>query len=521
MDNSTLPSILNDVIGPVMRGPSSSHTAASWRIARTGIQLLNDELKQATIELDKDGVWSSNYREQGTAMGMDGGLLGIEITDERIINPELIASSKGIGIEYKISSFKTDHTNTVRVTLNGKTGKIIEIIAISTGGGMFEIREFNKHPIRLRGDSYDCLVIAASDSNQRDAIANLVSDKTSVNYSDSGAELLIQLKSPRAFEHKILDQIRSLAGIKDLILTTPIMPVVSGNESTCPFTDPESAILYAESNGLSMGKMGLIYESCRSGLSEDDLINRMKEIIRIVENGIAKGLSGTQYQDRILHQQSDLIEKASEAGMIKSGPLVNNLIANITALMEAKSALEVIVAIPTAGACGTFGGTLKAFADVNETTEKEKVLAYFAGGLAGVYFAGGPGFSAEEHGCQVETGAAACMAAAAVADISGGTAKQAFAAASMALQNSIGLVCDPVADRVEVPCLGKNVTAGMNALAASSMAVSGFDQVIPLDQVIHSVKQVGKLMPHALCNTGKGGLAVTPAALKLKENLKK
>jgi L-serine dehydratase len=111
------------------------------------------------------------------------------------------------------------------------------------------------------------------------------------------------------------------------------------------------------------------------------------------------------------------------------------------------------------------------------------------------------------------------MAAAALADLSGGDYLQSMAAASMALQNTIGLICDPVADRVEVPCLGKNVTAGMNALAASTMALSGFDQVIPLDQVIRTVKKVGRSLPASLCNSGKGGLAVTPRAKELKEML--
>ena len=188
--------------------------------------------------------------------------------------------------------------------------------------------------------------------------------------------------------------------------------------------------------------------------------------------------------------------------------------------MEAKSAMEVIVAVPTAGSCGTFGGTIKAFCDNNGLTGEEKVMAYFAGGLVGVFFAMGPGFSAEEQGCQVETGAAGCMAAAALSDLSGGDFKQSLAAASIALQNAIGLVCDPVADRVEVPCLGKNVSAGMNALAASTMAVSGFDPVIPLDQVIRIVENVGRVLPSALCNSGKGGLAVTPKAKELKKMLK-
>ncbi|RPI43831.1 MAG: serine dehydratase, partial [Bacteroidetes bacterium] len=132
-----------------------------------------------------------------------------------------------------------------------------------------------------------------------------------------------------------------------------------------------------------------------------------------------------------------------------------------------------------------------------------------------------PGFSAEEYGCQVETGAAATMAAAALVELSGGSARQAVTAASMALQNTIGLVCDPVADRVEVPCLGKNVTAGLNAIGTSTMALSGFDGVIPFDQVLETVDRVGKSMPGALRCTGRGGLAATARSRELKERLKK
>ena len=111
------------------------------------------------------------------------------------------------------------------------------------------------------------------------------------------------------------------------------------------------------------------------------------------------------------------------------------------------------------------------------------------------------------------------MAAAALANLCGGSADQALAAASMALQNTIGLVCDPVADRVEVPCLGKNVTAGVNALAASTMALSGFNAVIPLDEVIETVKSVAASMPRSLCCTGLGGLAATETSGRLKEEL--
>lgn len=516
-----LPSIFNDVIGPVMRGPSSSHTAASWRIAILCIQLLNDELAEALIEFDENGAWAPNYREQGTAMGLDGGLLGIDIRDERIIHPELIASEKGVHIKYQISNFKTDHGNTVRLTLKGRSGKSIQVIAISTGGGMFEITNYNEHKTSIKGDSHHLFILTEKGLGQKDIeiVQGLLPADTFVSWTENNHEGLIQAKSPDPFPELTLKTIGDSAGFKEVISTAPILPIISGRELDFPFTDVDGMLEYANSNDLSLGKLGLIYEACRSGLSEDDLILKMKDLIQIIEEGIVRGLAGTKYEDRILQQQSNLIEKAEQQKTTRTSPLVNRIIANITALMEAKSAMHVIVAVPTAGSCGTFGGSLKAFCEINEIGEEDKVLAYFAGGMMGAFFAMGPGFSAEEYGCQVETGASATMTAAALSDLSGGSAEQSVGAASMALQNTIGLVCDPVADRVEVPCLGKNVMAGMNALGASTMALSGFNAIIPFDQVLNTVAQVGRSMSSTLRCTGRGGLAATAKARELKEML--
>jgi len=245
----------------------------------------------------------------------------------------------------------------------------------------------------------------------------------------------------------------------------------------------------------------------------------MNEIVGIIENSIKTGLEGTKYEDRILQQQSHLIEKAEKVGKILQNSLVNKIIANVSAIMESKSAMEVIVAVPTAGSCGTVGGVLKAVADDLNSTPEEKINAYFATGIVGAYFAKGPGFSAEEHGCQVECGASSGMAAAGLVQLFGGTAKQAISAASMAIQNMIGLVCDPIADRVEAPCLGKNISAAVNALSSATMTCSGFDAVIPFDEVIETVSRVSKQMPTCVKCTGRSGLAMTPTALRLKKKL--
>jgi len=112
-----LPGIFNDVIGPIMRGPSSSHTAASWRAAKMSMDLLNEPLKKAIIDFDKNGAWAPNYREQGTTLGIDGGLLGLDMADDRMKQTEKVASERGISISYEINSFKTNHVNTVRLKL--------------------------------------------------------------------------------------------------------------------------------------------------------------------------------------------------------------------------------------------------------------------------------------------------------------------------------------------------------------------------------------------------------------------
>jgi L-serine dehydratase len=488
----------------------------------TGLQILNEKLDSALIEMEQRSIWASNFREQGTALGIDGGLLGIDMTDERIVYAEQLAEEQGIKIEYRISSFKAGHTNTVRLTLRGKSGKRVVLLAISTGGGMYRIISCDGHRVDIRGDSYHLIIRARPgfDAGKLRTDSGIPAWKYRLNTSLQDAEMLIQLTSPEPFTLKDREKISGLKDVDSVSLVEPILPVVSGRETEFRFTDLPSLMEFARDTEYSLGELGLMYESSRSGLGRSELLAKMKMLIGIIEGGINRGLKGTRYADRILQQQSDRIEKAAAAGIIHSGPLVNQIIGNVSALMEAKSAMEVIVAVPTAGSCGTFGGTIKAFCDTSGMGEKEKVLAYFAGGLVGVFFAMGPGFSAEEHGCQVETGAAGCMAAAALADLSGGDYRQALAAASMALQNTIGLICDPVADRVEVPCLGKNVTAGMNALAASSMALSGFDPVIPLEQVIRTVEKVGRALPSALCNSGKGGLAVTPRARELKKMLK-
>lgn len=209
-----------------------------------------------------------------------------------------------------------------------------------------------------------------------------------------------------------LQKLYGLTSLEKQVIVNPVLPVIAGNGTKLPFSSVASLLEYALKEDLDLGKLGLIYEKCQSGLPDDMVIDRMKNLVGIIENSIKTGLAGTVYEDRILPQQSHLIQKAQNSGKILQGSIVNQIVANVSAIMESKSAMEVVVANPTAGSCGTVGGVLRAVANDINATDEELIQAYFATGIVGAYFAMGPGFSAEEHGCQVECGASAGMAAA-------------------------------------------------------------------------------------------------------------
>ena len=513
------PGIFNDVIGPIMRGPSSSHTAASWRAAKTCLDILNEPLKSAIIDFDKDGAWAPNYREQGTTLGIDGGLLGLQMTDDKMKNTGQVANELGISIRYEINSFKTNHVNTVRLTLVGIRGKRIRVLVASLGGGSFEIQEIDGFKVSIFGDYYELLLFKNKSDEVSEKIKSLFPKNQIISESFNDNKQLINLKFSKEISSEVTDLLKNTAFVDDVILVNPVLPITAGNETGLPFTTVASLLEYAEKQNLDLGQLGLIYEKAQSGLADSVIVDRMKGLVEIIENSIKTGLAGTAYEDRILPQQSHLIDRAHRKGKILQNSIMNQIIANVSAIMESKSAMEVVVANPTAGSCGVIGGVLRAVADDIDATHDELISAYFATGIIGAYFAMGPGFSAEEHGCQVECGASAGMAAAGIVQLFGGTARQAIDAASMAIQNMIGLVCDPIADRVEAPCLGKNISAAVNALSSATMSIAGYNALIPLNEVIETVSNVSKQMPTCVKCTGKGGLAITKTACAIKEKL--
>jgi len=287
-----------------------------------------------------------------------------------------------------------------------------------------------------------------------------------------------------------------------------------------PFRTCDEMLRHDAGRNTPLWKLAVEYESARGHLTEVEIHARMLEIVRILRRSIRQGLAGTQYQDRVLGHQCGKFGDLMPTGRLLNGGALNRIVLYVTALMETKSAMGVIVAAPTAGACAALPGAVIAVAEEMKLSEEDMAKALLASGLIGVFIATSSTFAAEVAGCQAECGAASGMAAAALATLGAGSTEQAVAAASMALQNSFGMVCDPVANRVEVPCLGKNVMAASNALACANMALAGYDPVIPLDEVIEAMDKVGRSLPQELRCTALGGLSVTLTSRAIEARLK-
>jgi L-serine dehydratase len=495
-------SIFNDVIGPVMRGPSSSHCAAALRIGRLARDLMDGNIEEVLVEFDREGSLPTTHDSQGSDMGLFGGLLGWEADDERLPDSAKALAEAGIKLRIETVDVGDPHPNTYRLTLKNSR-ETHSLIAISTGGGMMEVLSIDGVELHMDGGYHETLIWAP-----KGAAAHFEVDEVIVH--DLGNAQLIQVKSDR------------FVGSDESLTTkrlSPVLPVPSRKDMRVPFTSCEDMLKHDGGQNTPLWQLAIEYERARGSFAEREVIDKMIAIVRILRKSIASGIAGTSYEDRVLHHQSGRFAEMMEAGRLLDGGALNRIILYITAIMEVKSSMGVIVAAPTAGACAALPGAVIAMAESMDKDEEEMAKAMLAAGLIGVFIATRWTFAAEVGGCQAEGGSAASMAAAALVTLAGGTRDQAIAAASMAFQSMLGLICDPIANRVEAPCLGKNVMAASNALSCANMALAGYDPLIPLDEVIDAAKHVSESMPREHRCTSLGGLAITPTSLEIERKL--
>ena len=506
-------SIFNDVLGPVMRGPSSSHSAAACRIGLLSRQLMHEQITAIVVDYDHNGSLVTTHESQGTDMGLYGGLLGWEADDEQMPHYRSALEKAGIETIVNYLDYQAPHPNYYRISISNQW-ITHTLSAISTGGGMMEVLNIDGAEVSIFGNKYVVLIYGEN----LELLRSMLPDWAQANLRLTAS--FIEISTLIEFKKEEIAELESLSGVTNVCQLKPVVPVLEGNTSDLPFRYCSQMIELGNSEKLELWELGLLYESKRGNISQKKAWSKMENIAKIMKEGIKKGMEGTHYDDRILSVQSTKYKLKDESGQLLNGGMLNKMVMYTTAMMEVKSSMEVFVAAPTAGSCGVLPGTLFGAAEALDSDPDTIIKALFSAGIIGVFIAEHATFSAEVAGCQAETGAGGSMAAAALVTLIGGSLKQGVTAASFALQNSLGIICDPIGNRVEAPCLGKNVMAASNALSCANMALSDYEALIPFDEVVMTMKEVGDAMTHELKCTGLGGLAATPTAKAIEKKLR-
>ncbi len=501
-----------------MRGPSSSHCAAAVRIGLMVRDLMDGEIQDVLVEFAPDGSLATTHESQGSDMGLFGGLLGWDATDERLVNSKRGIQEAGINVTIEIAPIHFGHPNTYKLTVTNAR-ESHTLLAISTGGGIIEVVEIDGVKVSIAGDYYETLIYFKDDGNRLLAHLNKTISADEIQMLDGDAAQFIAIKSQGFLDQETISTLHSHFEIQSIKQIAPVLPVLSRKAIEVPFITCREMLAYNRNRQLDLWELAIQYESERGAITHDQVIQKMTDIIDIMQKAIDAGLAGTDYADRILGYQSGTFRTRMEKHQLIDGGVLNRMILYTTALMESKSAMGLIVAAPTAGACGGLPGACIGAARELGLSNDDIARAMLAGGIIGVFISAHATFAAEVGGCQAECGAGSGMAAAALVTLAGGSTQQAVNAASMALQNILGMICDPVAKRVEVPCLGKNVLAASNALACANMALADYDPVIPLDEVVQTMDKVGKMLPSELRCTALGGLSITKTSREIEKRL--
>lgn len=275
----------------------------------------------------------------------------------------------------------------------------------------------------------------------------------------------------------------------------------------------------ASSAGKTISEVVLADQAEQMCISPDALFERMDARLSVMEDSVKAGMNPALRSTSGLTggDASRMWDHAASGGIC--GGFTNRAMARALAVSENNAAMGKIVAAPTAGSCGILPGAVVSMLDEGRCSREAAVMALFTAGAFGMVIAQNASIAGAEGGCQAECGSAAAMAAAALVELMGGTPQQCAHACAMAIKNQLGLVCDPVAGLVEIPCIKRNVSGVAIAFSSAEMALAGIESKIPADECIGAMREVGCSIPSALRETAKGGLAATPTGERLREQV--
>ena len=514
-------SIFNDVLGPVMTGPSSSHSAGCNRIGRTAAGLFGRPVTRADIVFDQSGSYPSTFVGQGSNYGFVSGLMGWQGNDCRTKDAIRLAREDGRDFRFSKEDLGAHHPNEAEIRIYNEKGQIeLSLLTYSVGGGMFEIRKMNGFEVLIDGNSRQVFVEGSGEKALQEVLSIL---------PDPGPAGLQRIQGQWMLKYRLFAEAAGpcfrtaagISGVKSVRTAEPVMPVIGREHKAMPFYKAKEALEYAADTQRPLWQAALDYECAYGFVNEADVISIASGILQAMRASMTPpDPEDTAVYGILPYQGRKMLEHQRSREQVPAGALEAAMMAAV-AVMENNSAHNIVVAAPTAGSSGVIPAALISIGEQMGKSEEEVLHALLTAGLIGVFIANQATFGAEVAACQAENGSASCMAAGGAAALIGCDARECFAAASMAMQNMLGLICDPVAGLAEVPCITRNVAALSNAVMSANLAALGFDAVIPLDEAIQSMMRVGTQLPAALRCTCEGGICDTDTARCLSAEMEK
>ena len=510
------PEFFNDVFGPVMQPGSSSHTAAPCRLGYLARSLLGEAPAKVRVLLDREGSFAGTFGIMNEDNAMLSGAMGFLPDDPRLFEAANLAHAAGIDYAFEFGELtESSHANAMKFCLTGASGKTVTLVGDSTGGGMVETRVVNGYPLRVRGDSYVLLVFAP-------AAAVLTAQLDQIR---AALEPVLEAGQSRVDGHGTMHWFKTatapdmgLIGARwpgtEMALLEPILPVIT-RETRRPqlFSTMTRWREITAERGQALWETAVQYEMDASGWTRAEVIDYMRQIARHLHRQ-----THAAYEAGVVVPETPFkLNWAGQWDRHARSPrrLTDDLTANT--LKWAHGAGAGIPGVETvAGPMGSGGGyiyaALFAVKEARGFTDDDLLRGLFvAAGIGAIaYTRTEP--TGEVIGCTGECGLCGAMAAAAIAEMAGATPGEVENAASLSLQASIGMPCDPIPGGLSQPCRSRILSAICTANVFADVALSGRDAVLPLHEVIDVADAVGRgLSPDLLC-TSRGGFCTTPTA---------
>ena len=523
---------LTDVIGPIMVGPSSSHTAGALRIAYMARRLCLAEPK--TVEFRLLGSFAHTLTGHGTDKALVAGMLGLATDDLRIRDSFDLAREAGLAFSFvTLPDAEYDHPNTIDVRIVDAAGNAMDVRGESIGGGAAVIRKIDDIDVRITGESASIVVRQRDEKGVLAHIAQSISDegvniattrmyrerKGDTAYTVLETDQAVGAEAKAAIEdHPAIYDVRIIPGDARADVERVAVPDVAAalqRFAELDFGNGAALLAYCEEHGATLSEAFLAREAALAASLgyADGAAAYLREALAVMRCAARRPIDeALPSMGGLIGGEARKLADLHERGGELCDDQLSCAIAYAMAVLETNASMGRIVAAPTAGSAGVLPGVLLALQRTRGYDDDDLAHGLAAAAAIGYLITRNATVSGAEGGCQAEVGSAAAMAAAASVELMGGTPAQCFAAASNALTNMMGLVCDPIAGLVEEPCQKRNAAGAAVALVSAQIALAGIGNLVDFDQTVEAMRKVGRSLPFELRESALGGIAAAPTA---------